>query len=304
MLESYLPANIVNALKRYENLIELNEIRIRVNKPVIVIAKNKKYYLGEKGFTTVENAIVLDYMGLQEIVYKMCDNSVYSVNDYIKEGYITLKNGVRVGLAGEVVYENNKVLTIKNFQSINIRIPHFIEGCSAVALDYILDNKFLNTLVLSPPGAGKTTFIRDVIFQLYKQGLSYNVLVTDERNEIMSITNAESDFNLGSFCDVFTNCTKEFAIKYGIRSMNPDIIVCDELDLDKDLQTIIDATNCGVNMLCTLHCDNINQLKVKKNFEKVFNNKVFDRYIFLSNKLGPGTLSTIYDANLKCIYCG
>ena len=303
MLENVLPQNIANALNRYQNLIELNEIRLRVNKPVVVIVKNKKYYLGERGFTSLENAIVLDYESIQRIVFKMCDNSVYSVNDCIKNGYITLQGGIRVGLTGEVVSEQGQVTTIKNFQALNFRIPHFVEGCSTIALEYILNGKFNNTLILSPPGAGKTTFIRDIVYQLYKRNYCYNILIADERNEIMSMLNAESCFDLGGFCDVYTNCSKEFAFKHGIRSMNPDIIVCDEIDIDKDLETVVGATNCGVKVLCTLHCDNINQLKTKKNFDKIFNNKVFDRYIFLSNLEGPGTLTSIYDANLKCIYC-
>ena len=304
MLENYLPANIVSALNRYEDLVELNEIRIRVNKPIIVSVKNKKYYLGVRGFTDKENAIICDYSMVQSIVYKCCENSVYSVNDYIKSGYITLRGGIRVGLSGEVVTENGQIITIKNFQGLNIRIPHFIEGCSEIALNYILKEDFTNTLVLSSPGAGKTTFIRDIIFQLNKRNYCYNVLVCDERNEIMSTVNGESDFDLGGFTDVYSNCTKEFAFKNGTRSMNPDIIVCDEIDIDRDLQTIIDATNCGVKVLCTIHCGDINQLKQKKNFEFIFSNRLFENYIFLSDRQGPGTLSYIYDSKLQCVYCG
>ena len=86
--------------------------------------------------------------------------------------------------------------------------------------------------------------------------------------------------------------------------MNPDIIVCDEIDIDRDLQTIIDATNCGVKVLCTIHCGDINQLKQKKNFEFIFSNRLFENYIFLSDRQGPGTLSYIYDSKLQCVYCG
>lgn len=303
MLKNYLPNYIYNALKRYLDLVDFNEIRIRVNAPIIVSIKNKKYYLGENGCCNREDAIVCDYEILQNIVYKLCENSVYSVNDFLKCGYITLPTGIRVGISGEVVSEKGQVVTIKNFQSINIRIPHKIDGCSLEALDYIIKDSFQNTLVMSAPGVGKTTFIRDVIFQLAKRNYSYNVLVADERNEIVNI-NAESEgFNLGDFTDVYTNCSKEFAFKCGIRSMKPDIIVTDEIDIDKDLQAIVDAINCGVKVLATIHCESINQLKLKRGFKEIFENKIFDRYIVLTSKEGLGTLSFIYDNKLQCIYC-
>ena len=240
---------------------------------------------------------------LKEFVINICESSVYSVNDYLKCGYITLPKGVRVGICGEVVTENGVVKTIKNFQSVNIRIPHFVDGCCLPALEYMLNENFLNTLVLSPPGAGKTTFIRDVVYQMSKRKFCYNVLVADERNEIANITKDNEGFNLGEFVDVYTNCSKEYAFKYGIRSMRPDIIVTDEIDIDRDLKTVLDATNSGVKVLATIHAENIQQLKNKRGFEDVIKNRLFDRYVVLSCKEGAGTLSAIYDAKLQCIYC-
>lgn len=303
MLENYLPKIIYNGLKKYLNLVDVNEIRIRLNSPIIVTVKNKKYYLGENGFADIDNAIVCDYTMLQDIVYKLCENSVYSVNDNLKCGFITLKHGVRVGICGEVVTEDGKVKTIKNFQAINIRIPHNIVGCSEFALDYLLDKEFKNTLIISPPGAGKTTFIKDIVYQLHRRKYSFNVLIADERNEIACIDNGELGFDLGNFADVYTNCSKDFAFKYGIRSMRPDIIVTDEIDIDNDLQTIVDATNCGVKVLATIHSGNIDQLKQKRNFEEILAKRIFERYVVLSLDDGPGTLKAIYDARLQCLYC-
>lgn len=303
MLKRYLPEVIYNAISRYLNYADINEIRMRVNCPLVVSIKNKKYFVGEKGFCNYEDAIICTYEMMQNFVYKLCDNAVYAVNDQLKQGFITLPKGVRVGICGEVVYNDGQVVTIKNFQSANIRIPHSIKGCSLFALDYMMDKDFLNTLVISPAGAGKTTFIRDVVYQLSQQNYCYNVLIADERNEIASVYNGVAEMPLGNFVDIYSNCSKEFAFKQGLRSMKPDIFVTDEIDIDKDLQSIIDASNSGVKVLASIHSDNITELKQKRGFDKIINNKVFDRYIVLCDKEGPGTLANIYDGNLNCLYC-
>ncbi|MBQ7797717.1 MAG: Flp pilus assembly complex ATPase component TadA [Clostridia bacterium] len=303
MLKRYLPEVIYNAIARHLNFADINEIRMRTNCPLVVCIKNKKYFVGVKGVSDYDNAIICTYEMMQDFVYKLCDNAVYAVNDQLKQGFVTLPKGVRVGICGEVVITDGEIITIKNFQSANIRIPHHIKGCSLLALDYIMDKDFNNTLVVSPAGAGKTTFIRDVVYQLSKQNYCYNVLIADERNEIASVCNGVAEIPLGNFADIYSNCTKEFAFKQGIRSMKPDIFVTDEIDIDRDLQSIIDASNSGVKVLATIHSDNINNLKQKRGFDKIIDDKVFDRYIVLSDSEGPGTLTHIYDGNLKCIYC-
>lgn len=303
MLKRYLPEVVYNAINNHLNFSEINEIRLRVNCPLVVCVRNKKYFVGERGFCDYNNAIICSYDMMQEFVYRLCDNAVYSVNDQIKEGYITLPKGVRVGICGEVVYDNDQIVTIKNFQSANIRIPHSARGCSLMALSYMMQDEFLSTLVISPAGAGKTTFIRDVVYQLSNQNYCYNVLVADERNEIASVNNGVAEIPLGNFADVYSNCSKEFAFKKGLRSMKPDIFVTDEIDIDKDLHSIIDAKNSGVKVLATIHSENIPQLKTKRGFDEVINNRVFDRYVVLTDKEGPGTLANIYDSKFQCLYC-
>jgi len=160
MLKRYLPDVIYNAIARHLNYADINEIRMRVNCPLVVCIKNKKYFVGVNGFSDYDNAIICTYEMMQDFVYKMCDNAVYAVNDQLKQGFITLPKGVRVGICGEVVYNEGQVITIKNFQSANIRIPHHIKGCSLMGLRYMLDDSFLNTLIVSPAGAGKTTFVQ------------------------------------------------------------------------------------------------------------------------------------------------
>ena len=197
---------------------------------------------------------------------------------------------------------NDKVVTIKDFQSVNIRIPHTIRNCSLQAFDYIVDENVMNTLIISAPGCGKTTFLRDLIYQIYVKNKPLNLLIADERNEICSSSSGEISEYLGGFCDVYTNCNKKFAFTNGIRSMSPDVIITDEIDLDQDLECLLDAINCGVNVVATIHAKDIHQLKQKRGFDKILENKIFSRYVILTNGEGPGTMSQIYDEKLNCIF--
>jgi len=127
--------------------------------------------------------------------------------------------------------------------------------------------------------------------------------VADERSEICCVNDGEPGINLGGFCDIYSNCTKKFAFKNGIRSMRPDVIITDEIDLDADMTSIVEAINSGVNVIATIHALDINQLKRKPNFDKILDEKYFSRYVILSYDEGPGTLTKIYDEKLNCIYC-
>ena len=247
--------------------------------------------------------VVVNKITLDNFIRRISENSIYAFNDSIINGYITLPKGIRVGLCGTVVVKDNKVVTVKDFQSANIRIPHTIRNCSVPAYDFLVDDGIKNTLIISAPGAGKTTFLRDFVYQLYLRNQPKNILIADEINEICSVQNGETNQYLGGFCDIYTNCSKKFAFQNGIRSMNPDVIITDEIDLDKDLECIVQAMNCGVNVVATIHAKDIKQLKQKKGFEEILNNKIFSRFVVLTNDEGPGTLANIYDEKLNCIYC-
>lgn len=299
MLKDYLDREIYNLITKTFSFSEITEIRMRANENLIVVVKNKKYYLKDDNgeFVKISKNII------ENFVRRASENSIYAFNDNIVNGFITLPKGIRVGMCGNIVTDGDKIVTVKDFQSVNIRIPHVVRNCSLPAFDYLVNEDVKNTLVISPPGSGKTTFIRDFIYQLYTHNISKNILIADERNEICSVINGEPNIDLGGFCDIYTNCTKKFAFKNGIRSMRPDLIVTDEIDLEKDLDSIIEAINCGVNVIATIHAKDMNQLKKKPNFDKILNEKFFSRFVVLSSDERPGTLTNIYDEKLNCIYC-
>ena len=300
MLKDYLDLDLYLRITKTFNFNDINEIRMRVNERIIIVIKNKKFYLKDDN----DDYIIVSKVMIDNFMRKASENSIYAFNDNIVNGFITLKHGIRLGICGNVVSDNGKIITIKDFQSINIRIPHVIKNCSLQAYDYMVNNgEVLNTLIISAPGSGKTTFLRDFIYQLYSHGVSKNVLVADERSEICSVIDGEPRVELGGFCDIYSNCNKKFAFKNGIRSMRPDIIVTDELDLENDLNCLVEAMNSGVNVIATIHAKDLTQLKKKQAFEEVLNNKFFTRFIVLKDSEGPGTLTQIYDEKLSCIYC-
>ncbi len=299
MLKNYIDSKIYEAICKSFNFNDINEIRLRVNQKIIVSVGKKKYFLKDNNDYLVATKEIID-----NFVRKASENSIYAYNDNIINGFITLPNGVRVGLAGFVVGDNEKVTTIKDFQSVNIRIPHNVKNCSLNTYEMLVDDQLKdNILVISKVGVGKTTFIRDFIYQLYSHNISQNVLVIDERNEITATLNGVPSLDIGCFADIYTNCSKSFALKNGIRSMSPDVVVTDEIDIERDIDGIKNAINSGVKVVATIHANDILDLKKKKGFDDILEHKYFTKYIVLTDSLGLGTVSNIYDENLKCIYC-
>lgn len=300
MLKDYLDPETYHQLIKAFSFSDINEIRMRVNQKMIIVIKNKKFYLkNDQGDYIITTKTMLD-----NFITRASENSIYAYNDNIINGYITLKHGIRVGLCGNVVTDNGKIITIKDFQAVNIRIPHTIKNCSLQAYDFVIkDNEINNTLIISAPGSGKTTFLKDLVYQMFNHGVTKNILIADERNEICSVVNGEPMEDLGAFCDIYSNCSKKFAFKNGIRSMRPDVIVTDELDLENDLDCLLEAMNSGVNVIATVHAKDISQLRRKQGFEYALENKFFSRFVVLKDTEGPGTLTNIYDEKLMCLYC-
>lgn len=303
MVEKIFPSEFSKLILKYIDEKQLYEIRIRIGQAIVFNISNSLMFLSNNGLTkNINDGIVASREFIEKVIYIACENSVYAVNNQLKEGFITVKNGIRIGIAGEVVYENNNVNTIKNISYINIRLPHKIDDCSSRIFDYLIDKPFNNTLIVSSPGLGKTTMLRDIIFQIYKNNYALNCLILDERYEIAGFCEGRAQFNLGAFTDVISGTKKQYGFECGIRSMNPDIIFTDEIATNNDIRAIEYANSCGVSVVATTHAKNINELLKKQNFQSIFENKVFTRFIVLSKSKGVGTIEGLYDENFKLIY--
>ncbi len=278
MLE-FLPLKYQSILYKI-GLKNLYEIRIRKNYPVIYNYNNKIYKLNnQKEFITASQ------FDIDTIIDNLTEKSIYAFNDFIKNGYITTCKGVRVGIAGNCVFENQKIITVKEFSSLCIRIPHEIIGCSNYVYEKYLKSKKLNILIISPPGLGKTTMLKDFV-RNYNENTYYNLLVVDERGEL----NVS-----GQNIDVIRYSNKNYALNYAIKSMSPDIMFMDELVCEDDFNGITKACLSGVSVIATIHSDSI--VNVINKFNKA--KEIFDYYILLKNNIHPGEILGVFDKNFN-----
>ncbi len=294
MLSKILPEKIYTAVNDI-GFNFINEIRIRDSKPIVINVLSNNRILKDKNgiFITAQKG------DAEKIAARATEFSLYSVNNQIVQGFITINNGIRIGLCGEVVWENDNIKTIKNINSINIRIAHEIGNCAERLIGFInINSKLLNTLIISPPGKGKTTMLRSICKKASNDG--NNVLLIDERNEIAAVKNGNAYFDVGNNTDIITNSDKKYAFECGIRCMSPDVIITDEIVSESDSEAIINASASGIVIIASIHSSCSDELIEKKTFKLIFESKSIDRYVFLSNK-NIGEIESVYDGNMKKI---
>lgn len=297
MLEKILPNDIFHILESKVNINSINEIRLRADKPIVLSIGGQRIFLGQNGVTgNLNDALKVNKITIEDIIFRASECSIYSVNEQIKRGFIVTKGGIRLGLGGDLIEENNVIKTMTNFSSINIRIPHEIKNCSLPVFNFLLEEGHVhNSLIISPPGAGKTTFLRDFIVQLSDRNFAFNVLVLDERGEL----DIKKDGCLGNFVDKISFAKKSIGFENGIRALSPNLIVTDEIGKEEDIDAILYAIHCGVNIMASIHCDNIDNLLHKPYFNKLIDEKIFTRFVLLSMRNGPGTIEGVYNENFS-----
>lgn len=237
----YFPSNIYSLLENTflqnnQILQEIQEIRIRANRPILLKLR-RTYILIEYNVSQTE---------ILQIIEKMCNSSVYAYKNQICEGFLTLKGGHRVGITGTAVIENGKIINLKYITSLNFRIARQVLGCSNKMLKEIIDienQTIYTTLIVSPPGMGKTTMLRDAIRNISNGIPNINfqgrtVGVVDERGEIAAMYQGVPQNDIGIRTDVIENISKEKGIEMLIRSMAPEVIACDEIGSKEDVEAI------------------------------------------------------------------
>lgn len=281
----------------------LQEIRMRTGRPLMVTYKGKSYFARADGCLSrnKENAVIVDNKMLTETIQIFSSYSFYAFEEEVRQGFLTIPGGHRVGICGKAVVENRMVKSIKDISSINIRIAHQVIGCADTLIDKLFNgNEFCNTLIVSAPGGGKTTLLRDLIRQVSngsdtRNGLSVGVV--DERSEIAASYRAVPQNDIGIRTDVLDCCPKQEGMMMLLRSMSPDVIAVDEIGQEKDYEALLQAMFCGTKIMATVHGASYEDLLNKPVLSKLIKQKVFERIIILKSR----EVDRILDVNGKLI---
>lgn len=280
-----LPKRICQIVKEtVQNWNCLQEIRIRQGQKVVLrYDGHMKLALGQNQAVEEEEC--------REILSRISRHSLYAFEEEIRKGYITISGGHRIGFVGRAVLEQGEVKMLRHINSFNIRVCHEKIGCADLIMPHLLQGKqFLSTLIISPPGGGKTTLLRDIVRQLSAER---NVAVVDERSEIGGCYQGVPQHELGIGCDVLDSCPKQIGMEMVLRSMGPDVIAVDEIGMKKDYDILSQALYAGCAIVATRHGDA---------FKSEMLTPLFRRYLVLGTADNPGEIQRIYDERGQVIW--
>ena len=282
---SLLPVRLVTILRGFvSDWDKLQEIRIRQGKEMVIRYQGKLCFPGGQGYKVTS-------MECKEILSQMSQYSLYAFEEEIRRGYLTIPGGHRIGVVGRAVIEHGEVKTLRHITCLNIRVSHEVKGCSDWLFPYVMNGCYLySTLIISPPGGGKTTLLRDLVRNAAEQ---FNVALVDERSEIAGCYQGIPQRELGPCCDVIDGCPKAIGMEMVLRSMGPDVVAIDEIGTAEDYQAMRKALVSGCSLLATIHGEELSSVREKG---------LFSRYVVLGGSHEPGKVKGIYDERGQTIW--
>lgn len=293
---------ICNILSRLPNEIkqQAKEIRINCGQPISIFNGEKIVFVDIDGNTHLkyyEGLYKVTKQNIQNTFKILCGYSVHSFQNEIINGYITIKGGHRAGIAGTAVVEHNHIIGLREINAINLRIANQIDGISEPIISYLKDNNYPlgGILIIGTPASGKTTLLKDLCLKLSDGELDdyLKLAVVDERGEVGSVFNGQSQNNIGCNTIVLDSYPKGEGINIATRTLSPDIIVCDEIGSKYDADSILNNANCGVDLIATTHCKSLEDIQNKKNIKNLLKNNIFEYIVVLSDK-NIGEIKGIY----------
>lgn len=306
-LLSFLAPPIQDILARItpEVWSQVEEIRLRQDRHLMLGFSQGDAFVSPRGelMATTHGAYLVSAADMKRTLQLMSNCSIYSLEEELRQGFITLPGGHRVGLAGKVVLEGGRVRALKYITGLNVRVARELPGVADKVMPYVINREegnLYHTLIVSPPRGGKTTLLRDMVRQISwgipALGLpGRRVGLVDERSEIGGSYAGVPQKDLGPRTDILDGCPKAEGMMMLIRSMSPQVIATDELGREEDVAALEEALHAGVKLVTTVHGHSLAALKQRPLLARILDQKIFERIVILGFSLGVGTLEGVVD---------
>lgn len=280
----------------------LQEIRLRAQGPLMITAEGRDSYISPEGCRCPSPASALQPTAQEvaQLLEAMAQHSLYRMEEQLRQGYMTLPRGYRVGLCGQAVVEGGSIRYLQPVAGMAIRIARQITGCAKGVLGYLLrgDGGVHATLIVSPPGLGKTTLLRDLTRLISLGGPGHpgrRVGLVDERSELAACYRGVPQLDVGPRTDVLDGCPKDQGMALLLRALSPKMLVCDEIAGVGDAQAILAARAAGVGVIATCHGGSLEQVRLRPGMETLLREGVFERLVCLGARNTPGQVASVID---------
>jgi len=284
------------------DFLHVEEIRLRAGKPLTLCLNGREEYLDEQGRLVPDwqQAYQVLPEDLAETLEYVSHYSLYAFEEELRQGFITIPGGHRVGLAGKAVVSQGEIRSLKYISFINVRMAHQVIGCAGPILPYLWKHdRIKHTLIISPPRLGKTTLLRDMIRQISNGDRLHRhqtVGVVDERSELGACSYGVPQNDLGLHTDVLDSCPKASGIRMLLRTMSPHVIAIDEVGTNEDLDALAYSMRCGCSILATVHGSSLQDIAGKPVLSRLVHEQLFDLYVVLRNDSRRGIIWQVLDA--------
>ena len=290
---------------------ELQEIRLRAQKPIFIRSNAKEYALSEEGRLVFGERFLENTSGrflfaterdLSESLELMGSYSLYAAEEQLRQGFLTVPGGHRIGVCGEVIADGARVLRMKWIRCLNVRVAHEVKGCADAVMPFLLEGQIWhNTLVISPPCTGKTTLLRDMVRQISNAGLTVGVV--DERSELAASFQGVAQNDLGPRTDVMDACPKAQGMMMLVRSMAPRVIAVDEIGGEEDLNALSYIQTCGCSFAATIHGASFAEVLEKPGIRRMAEGGTFSRCVLLQRGESISPKIQVFDGK-GSLLCG
>ncbi len=269
-----------------ERKARTEELRLRVGMPLTALTDE-----GELAVAPAEREALVAGEDIERMISGVTEFSRYASVETLRQGFLTVRGGFRLGVCGTAVLRDGAVCNIKDFSSLALRIVHERIGIGAAVAPQLFDGagRFQSTLILSPPGGGKTTLLRDLIRCLSLgsgERRALRVAVVDERGELAVSYRGSPQTELGNHTDVLDGCPKALGMEMVLRAMSPQVIAVDEITASADVAAACAAANCGVDLLATIHAADAGELARKPLWRELLASEVFSRAVIIEGAGG------------------